>query len=232
MTLNEPKKTSPWVYVGIGCLVIVVLGLAGLGTLGYLGYRKAKQFGEEMKDPKAREAKVKAVLGAEAIPEGYHAVIGFSIPFVMDMAMLSDKPPGADGQVQDLGERSFIYMSMLSQGGKDQQELRDFFEGKRDDAEALRRANINVKSKEVLKRGVIDQGGHKVLYLAQRGDVSMHGKHKEGITATLLVQCPSDSRMRMGFWLGPDPGGEDLAGTPADEGAIKDFMAHFKPCGS
>ena len=229
---QQKKKTSPWVYVGIGCLGFVVLGLAGLATVSYYGYRKVKQIEAEMKDPKAREAKVKTVLGAESIPEGYHALVGFSIPFVMDMAMLSDRPPGPDGNVQDLGERSFIYMNMLSQGGKEQQELRDFFEGKRDDAEALRKINVDVKSREVLKRGVIDQGGYKILYLAQRGDVSMHGKRREGLTTTLLVQCPGDSRMRMGIWLGPDPGGDQLAGTPADEAAITAFMGHFKPCAS
>jgi hypothetical protein len=229
--LNQQKKTSPWVYVAIGCVGIVVLGLAGVGTVTYLGYRKMKQFGEEMKDPRAREAKVKAVLGAEQLPDGYYPVIGLSIPFFMDMAMLSDEPPGADGQLREMGERSFIYMNMLGQG-KDQQELREYFEGKRDDAEALRRINVNVRGKEVLKRGVIDQEGHQVLYLAQRGDVSIQGKRRSGITTTLLVQCPKDSRMRMGIWLGPDAGEDDLAGTPADEAAIKTFMSHFRPCGS
>jgi hypothetical protein len=229
--LNQQKKTSPWVYVAVGCVGIVVLGLAGMGTLAYLGYRKAKQFGEEMKDPRARETKVKAVLGAERLPEGYYPVIGMSIPFFMDMAMLSDEPPGSDGQLREMGERSFIYMNMLGQA-KDQQELREYFEGKRKDAEALRRINVNVNGRDVLKRGVIDQGGHQVLYMAQRGDVSMQGKRRTGITTTLLVQCPKDSRMRMGIWLGPDPGGDELAGTPADEEAIKTFMGHFKPCGS
>jgi hypothetical protein len=228
---QEKKKTSPWVYVGVGCLIVGVLGLGAVGTVGYLGYRKAKQFGEEMKDPRARADKARAVLGAETLPEGYHAVMGMSIPFVMEMAMLSDEPPNPDGEMRELGERSFFYMNILSQG-RDQQELREFFEGKRDDAEALRRANINVRSDEILKRGVIDQGGHKILYLAQRGSVAMHGRRKEGLTAVIMVQCPTDSRMRMGFWQGPDPGGDDLAGTPADEGSIKAFMAHFKPCRS
>jgi hypothetical protein len=145
--------------------------------------------------------------------------------------MLSDEPPGSDGQLREMGERSFIYMNMLGQA-KDQQELREYFEGKRKDAEALRRINVNVNGRDVLKRGVIDQGGHQVLYMAQRGDVSMQGKRRTGITTTLLVQCPKDSRMRMGIWLGPDPGGDELAGTPADEEAIKTFMGHFKPCGS
>jgi hypothetical protein len=40
----------------------------------------------------------------------------------------------------------------------------------------------------------------------------------------------------MAIWFGPDPapgkklGPADLTGTPADEGALKDFMSNFKPC--
>jgi hypothetical protein len=231
--LNQSqKKTSPWVYVGIGCLVIVVLGLAGIATLTYLAVRKTKQFAEEMKDPRAREAKVKAVLGGESLPEGYHAVVGFSIPLLMDMAMLSDEPPDAAGHTRGPGERAFIYLNLLSQG-KDQRELREYFEGKRDDAEVLRRVNVHVDSREVLKRGAFDHdAGYKVLYLAQRGDMSMEGKRRHGLTTTMLLQCPRDSRMRMGIWLGPDPGGQELAGTTADEAAMKAFLGHFKPCGS
>src|SRR5215813_3669824 len=91
------KKTSPWVYVGIGCLVVVVIGVAAVGTVAFYGYRKAKQFTEEMKNPAAREAKVKSILHAETLPPGYYAVIGMSVPFVMDMAMLSDKEPKMNG---------------------------------------------------------------------------------------------------------------------------------------
>jgi hypothetical protein len=154
-----------------------------------------------------------------------------SIPLIMDIAVLSDQEPDSEGHSRDMGERTFIYMNFMSQG-KDQRELQEYFEGKRDDAEALRRANVHVSSKEVLKRGAFDQPGYKVLYIAQRGEVSMHGKHREGLTTTMLLQCPRDSRMRMGIWLGPDPGGQELAGTNADEAAMKGFLGHFKPCGS
>ena len=41
-----PKKTSPWVWVGVGCLVLFLLGC---GTCVFLGY-KAKHFAEKYKD--------------------------------------------------------------------------------------------------------------------------------------------------------------------------------------
>src|SRR5262245_3003057 len=225
------KKTSPWVYIGIGCLIFVVIGVAAAGTAVFWGYRKAKQFGEEMKDPAAREAKVKGILHADTLPPGYYPMIGMTVPFVMEMAMLSDRPPKPDGQIGEMGERGFVYFNVISQG-KDQQELRDFFEGKTDDASVLRRNNINVHTKEILKRGVIEQRGHRLLYFAQRGNISAGGHAGEGLSSQILVQCGTDTRMRMGIWFGPDPGSKDLTGTPADEAAIGEFMSHFRPCGS
>lgn len=41
-----PKKTSPWVWVGVGCLVLLLLGA---GTCVFIGY-KAKNFAEKYKD--------------------------------------------------------------------------------------------------------------------------------------------------------------------------------------
>lgn len=41
-----PKKTSPWVWVGVGCLVLLLLGA---GTCVFIGM-KAKKFAEKYKD--------------------------------------------------------------------------------------------------------------------------------------------------------------------------------------
>src|SRR5262245_24119171 len=108
---GQPKKTSPWVWVGVGCLGAVVLAVGAVIVLGMLGYRKAKQFEAELKDPQARTAKVQKILGTSHLPEGYYGVIGMSVPFVMDMAMLSDEEPDfRDGRQRHggLGQRGFI----------------------------------------------------------------------------------------------------------------------------
>jgi hypothetical protein len=94
---GEAKKTSPWVYVGIGCAVLLVLGLVTVGLLGYSAFRFGKRIEAELKDPSARTAKAKAVLGAETLPDGYHPTLALSIPVLMDMAMLSDREPGRTG---------------------------------------------------------------------------------------------------------------------------------------
>ncbi len=45
-TPTGPKKTSPWVWVGVGCLVLLLLGA---GTCVFIGM-KAKRFAEKYKD--------------------------------------------------------------------------------------------------------------------------------------------------------------------------------------
>jgi hypothetical protein len=166
----------------------------------------------------------------------------------MDMAILSDKEPDfGDGQrVPDgLGQRGFIYFRTLADSG-DEQELRDYFEGRSDDAEVLRRNNIHLDRRgEVLRRGVMEMPEElKLMYVAQRGELEMAAARTQGITTMMLLDCPRDDKQRLGIWFGPEPaaaargavtaGGParpDLAGTPADEAAIRGFMGHFRVCG-
>lgn len=245
---GQQKGTSPWVWVGVGCLGALLLAVGAVLAAGAFGYRKVKQLEAEMKDPQARTAKVRRILGTDHLPEGYHAVMGMSVPFVMEMAMLSDvEPDFRDGRRRGgLGRRGFIYVRTLS-SGNDRQQLRDYFEGRTDDADVLRRNHIRIGRRgEVLRRGLIDMAeGEKLMYLAQRGELDMAESRAQGITTMMLLDCQGDTRQRFGIWFGPEPAalvgkggaGEslataDLAGTPADEDAIRDFMGHFSLCGA
>ena len=110
----QPKQTSPWVYVGVGCGVAVLLALAGIVGFTFLAYNKAKEMEAGFKDPKTREAKTRQVLPYDNLPAGYYAAGAMSIPFLMDFAALTDKEPAA-GEKPDQGnyqERSFIFMNM------------------------------------------------------------------------------------------------------------------------
>jgi len=232
--MSNGKKTSPWMYVGIGCgLALLILVVAVVGV-GFVGYRYARQVGEELKDPVAREAKVKTVLGADTIPSGYHPLLGLSIPFVMEMAILSDRE-GLESGGRPFDHRGFIYMNMRG-ATKQQNELRDFFEGRTTESSMLKQQSIRVRAGDIIGRGEISDKGRRILYVAERGGVEMRNVETEGVTTLLLIECPGDTRARLGIWFGPDPDPTtpvktaNFKGSPADLSEIRSFVSNFDFC--
>jgi hypothetical protein len=238
----QKRPTSPWLYVGCGCGLAVMLALAGLTGLTYWGYQKGKEFERTFKDPKARAEKTREVVPYRELPAGYYPVGAFSIPLLMDVAIFSDEEPrpGATPHQGNasFNERGFVFMSMLHLRGN-KEDMERFLRG---EAPAPRQApwqqsGMRFDAKEVIRRGSVNAGGRQVLYAASRGEVSRHGHgHEEGIVTMVMPQC-SDNRLRFGLWFGPDPapdkppGEVDYTGTAADPAAIAEFLGHFGLCG-
>ncbi len=233
--MTDRTRTPTWVYIAAGCGGAIVLALVALGVVGYLGYRWVEDVKETHEDPASREAKVLEVLGAESIPEGYYSAAGVSIPFVMQLAVLSDREPKGDGRSLGFDERGFIYLEMIRLGGR-QDELEAFFRGEIDDAEVLRENNIRIDVEEVVGRGSIEGESFDLDYFAHRGGLEAAGGRGRGLTSLVMIRCPSDERMRLGIWFGPDPDvgtpveSLDTSGTVADEGAISRFFGQFAFC--
>ncbi len=232
------EKKSPWIYVGIGCGVFALLAVICVVGGGFWVVREVKELDAEMKDPAAREIKVKKLLGAEELPEGYHPMIAFTVPFIMKVAILSGVEGDAEGKIpEEFGGRGFIYIDLIRMG-QDQQEIRDYLEGRTDNPRVLAENGINIKTTEIIKRGVLPGAvqGAEMMYVAQRGSVSTQGMDTDGVTSVIMIDCPGDKRGRLAVWFGPDPDpGVDveqlnLEGTPADESAIAEFMGHFQFC--
>jgi hypothetical protein len=230
------RERSVWTYVIAGCALAILVGglvLVGGALWFYRGMRKLEA---ELKDPAARTEGARKILGAERLPEGYHAMLALSIPFVMRIAVLTTDPPGPQGQIQGFGAKGFVYAELIGPE-RDEEQLRDYFEGRTSDASVLRRSGVSIDAGEVLGRGVVPVGEARLLYVAQRGGISVHGAHGRGITSIVLVDCPADDRVRTAVWFAPDPAPEaaaaalDLAGTPADEAALAAFVGQFRFCG-
>jgi hypothetical protein len=228
------EKKFPWGCVLGGCAITTVLLVTLIGGVSYYGIRRAKQFGEDLKDPDKRAAKVMDILGAERLPEGLYPVIGMSIPFIVDFAFLGDQPPEADGEPGEPEDSGFFYFSLLTMG-EDRQEMRELFEGKRRSTRLLRQNDIDFDTDELLGRGQLQDEDRSIGWVAYRGEM----EHHDALLTMLLVECSeSDRRLRLGIWFQPDPEPmaplEDLelVGTCADEEAIEDFTAYFDFCRS
>jgi hypothetical protein len=237
----QPKQTSPWVYIGLGCGVAVLIALAGIVGFTYLVYRQGKQMTEGFRDPKIRESKTREVIAYDNLPPGYYAGGAMSIPFLMDFAVLSDREPKA-GESPDQGgfnERSFIFMNMRHLR-QNREKMERYLRGEAPPPEESPwgRSNVNFNTKEVIRRGELQVGGQKILYQASRGEVNHRQNKENGVVTMILPECPDD-RLRFGVWIGPAPAGSegkpanevDYKGTPADPAALQDFLGHFRLCG-
>ena len=234
------KSSSPWAYVAIGCGIAVLLGLIGVSGFTYLMYRQGKQMADGFRDPKIRDQKTREVLPYKTLPAGYYPMGAFSVPMLMDFAILSDRPP-EDGKVDQQGfeQRSFIYMNMRHM--RDNREKMERYlrgEAPAPEDSAWRQSSVNFNAKELIGRGTLNVADMPVLYAAHRGDISKKGKgeKEDGIVTMILPEC-SDDRLRFGVWIGPDPqAGKPVAeasyaGTNADPVAMHDFLSHFDLCG-
>lgn len=231
------ERNSILLGIGIGCLIVIAGGLALVGGCSYWLYREARQMEQDMENPDIRRDRARELLGVESLPEGYYPVAAFSVPFLLRAVILSDVPLEAgrtEGRPFD--ERGFIFVETLGLG-QDEQQLRDFFEGRTDDPSVLENNGFDIDVDEELGRGTLpSEAGADLMYITQRARVGMRGYRARGISALVLVDCPDDARRRIAIWFGPDPDPEsdpaalDLSGTPGDPEAIRAFLRGFRLC--
>lgn len=230
------KKRFPWGCLLGGCAIAVVGAIAVVVGVGYLGVQKARQIGEDLKDPEKRAEKVMDVLGAEILPEGLYPGVSFSVPFVMDMALLVDTPPEIDSEPGDFKDRGFIYFSVLTTGSA-RSELEDFFEGRANDAELLRQNDIELDLDQLLGRGTLEADGELLRWVAYKGFMDHHASDDPSLISMFQAEC-NDSRMRLGIWFRPaselpetafEQASDEMA---AFEAGLTEFAGHFRFCDS
>ena len=224
-------KTSPWVWVGCGCGVAILLLALAVGLGGFFAAKEIKELADDMADPAARADKVRSILGMDEMPPDLYPMLGMSIPFVLDVALLSDMPPEDDGEPQGFGDAGLVYIHLKL--GSNLGELREFFDGSRDDVRVLRDNGIQIDVDEILGRGTLEREDATVRWITQRGDVNAMGNASgDALSAMMLIECKGDSKPRIAIWFETEIEAEagELAGTPADPQELERFANYLRPC--
>lgn len=201
------NKTPIWAWIGCGCLLCVMLFMAVIGGIGVAGFTFFKGMVEDMADPVARNAKVAELLGAESLPEGFHARAVLGIPFIMQVAILSDGEPleaisGDDFEekVQEmenlvlrgdqLGQNTIIYLKLRDRDTDEKVE--DILDGSnRGNAKVDLGVRFERETDELISEGEMEVAGQPITWRAFEGDIETQGDASVGVVAAVQVACPS-----------------------------------------
>lgn len=236
MDAPPKKQRSPVFYVFMGCgLVILMMMLGGAVVCGGC-YYKVQDMQKDLVDPARQAENAEKQLGA--LPKGYHPVSSLSFFGMMDMVVLGDRPPLADGGPDHDFERGFMFFRVMA--NENARRAQAFFDDENGDAAGLRASGINVDAKDILKRGTAKTStGTPVKWVATRGTLTTQngGTSREGLNTMMWFTCPQDQSMRVGVWMmgDPDPAKPaaelELVGTVADEDQVVPFILQLAPCG-
>ncbi len=243
------KSTSPWVYVGCGCALLAVGMVTAIGACGMMGWREIRDLEATMKDPVVREQKVLEMLGTDALPDGLYAQFYLRIPFLLDVAMVSDIASDAgfeEGHRPFTFDQQMVSVLDVRDLGGHRAQFRSNLEDERLATDALEDVDVDLgfRAREVLGRGELAFDGWTYVHQRVRGQSSGPGSRREGVGVLGEIRCDDDDgRLRILSWFRADEASEDSAspeeganqrlaelGSPENEDDIQRLFRAFAPC--
>ncbi len=237
--MSTTQNRSPWVYVGCGCAIIFALVVVAVVGAGFLGFRGLKEYAEGMKDPAARAERTLEVLGGDALPAGYHAQLYFSIPFVLEMALLTDGTPVTEDDSEGLRDYQNLVFFLKVRKFDKSDDFDRYLDGKEDRPRIFDQIDVDFDfdTGEPIDRGSFEVGDQSLRWVAQTGNLDTDLADYDGILALAGVDCPKrDDRVRILAWfqrhddLDLEALQTDRIGTPADGEALRGIASHFDVC--
>ena len=217
-----PPRTSSagWLLwlVG-GCLLIVIVVVAGVVGFLWWGKTKLTNIVEDQRDPVKREMRAKEMLGASALPPGYHAGMSINVGLA-GTTSLSDMPMSGEDMQYD--ERGFIFNDSIRAGEPKAERF-----ARNEGGNSLDDSGVRLRSDEVLDGGTLEVNNQKLTWSARRGEVTHSGQAIPGQYSIILIRC-SDDRERWAVWFQKMPSENPAPVTEA--AGIRDFFSNFHIC--
>ena len=213
--MSKKKGTSPWIWIGCGCFLCVALIVGAIVGAGFAGFSWVQSLVDDMADPQARTAASLDLLGAESLPPDYHARAFFSLPFLMELVILSDGAPPAAIEAEgfeekaeqlgnlvlrgdDLGANTLIYLKLRQRDERDP--IEDVLAG-RGQGNTDIDLGLELDASESLGEGELEIHGERVTWRAYRGKMDTVGGDHGGIFAAAQVFCEATSEVHDFLWF-------------------------------
>lgn len=208
------NKTPAWVWIGCGCLLAIFGLVAVIGGTGFAGFKFFQGMVEDMADPVARTEAVLDILGAETLPDGWHARVFFRIPFLMTIVILTDgDPPEAiEGDLEQKAESLeqlaisddqiendlFLYGFFRGRGPDSPETFEEVLSGEAKDTDV--NLGLEIGDAVTIDEGEMQVGDQAVRWRASRGRLDTRGDEIEGLWATFAITCP-DGEFHEALWF-------------------------------
>lgn len=218
--MAESSK-SIWAWIGCGCFVLIVLGLAAIGAATWLGVKTVKT----MADPQARLELALKTLSARALPAGYEIELVMEFPFYADLVVLDGD--GAEFLfLQDMRTSADLRAAMTDPGRFGPE---------------LRKAGLQIGADaKVLATDELRLGAAQIRYMLVEGDVQFDLDKSQGDRSVIDFNVTdldeNDSRtdeaeQNVAFLLrcadSEDPGLGLWTREPTDEALDRDSLIRF-----
>ena len=235
--MSESKGTSPWVWVGCGCVGCAVLLVVVIAGAGYFGFRSVSGFRDAMLDPEIRSQRVREILGAEELPEGYRARLFMRIPFLGELAVIGDGrgpdlpdpesgPEGPPIFVDGYGDRFFVFLHLRRLDRLEDEDQWSVILGQRSQSDVNIQLGYTFQVDELLEEGEIPIDGGVVEFRSTRGELISARRQWQGAAVQFVFRCDDASSKRVAGWFVRD----DLVPVALSGEDAASFLAPFSLC--
>ena len=228
--MAKKEGIPPWVWIGCGCLLFPLLIALVLGGAGFFAFNYGKNAIEKMADPEQRAAAAREVLGAEALPPGWHVRTYFAFPFGFSMVVLGDGTPlpPPEGEtfeekakslesldLSHLGDnrRVFIYLEL---DDSNDETIEEVLNGSKRGGGMNLNLGIKFRSDSELSRGDLTVAGERVAFVGKAGQLDTRGGDFDIVYSEMAFDCKKegDKKRRLGLLFELQ---EPAAGAPTVE---------------
>ena len=224
---SEKLLNKPGGILGMGCLVIISIGVVGAIVLGYLGHEML----EANSDPKMREQIAKEFLQAETLPEDLHSVVAMSMPGTMELMILSDKPLLAGEDTPHFQNQGLYFMRVQGASmGAMPGEFEEQFLKAQNTAKGNDYLAPSMRDGYVYESGNFQHSGTQGKFVSVRGTLEVFGWQGPGIQNRFSIQCSKIAVPTLGVWFMKDPGSTEYDSTPLNMDALKSRLKNFNFC--
>jgi hypothetical protein len=209
-------------------LVVVSLGVVVVGLV--VSARMVRAIEAQVEDPTRREAVVRAALGIDRLPQGYHAAWSLDVPLTGSIVLLTSEPAEVVGRRGRPPAGLVAVARLPSERKPGDERSHAWYSGRRDEVlRLLALPGYELATGSIAGRGTRSAGAAELRWLAFEATLGHLGAPSSGLLLVAEVRCPvADDEEQVLVWF---RSGHALDEDGAINGELEALAAPLDLCG-